>query len=319
MVRGARCPRVPRSHRRAAPAARQPGTAARLGSSRPLRSVGRMIPTTGTTRHPHAARDPRRTRVTFRRATRSELLKLATLRSTRWTAALVVLAGVGISVMASLVANPLPAGSSPSTADAGTAAVLTTPLLLSQIVVGVLGVLAMGSEYSSGTIRSTLAAVPDRLQALAAKALAVALVAFALGVIPGLAAYLLTLGTRADLGYDGGLASWGVLGPLLGSGAYLAMIALLGLALATLMRSGVAAITAFIGIQLVLPTVVGLLPDLGGVPAYDLLLTTAGRILTGTTGSIAPPPATGLEVAVVAAWLLLPATAAALFFRRRDA
>ena len=46
---------------------------------------------------------------------------------------------------------------------------------------------------------------------------------------------------RADLGYDGGLASWGVLGPLLGSGAYLAMIALLGLALATLMRSGVAA------------------------------------------------------------------------------
>jgi ABC-2 type transport system permease protein len=274
---------------------------------------------TGTSRHPHAARVPRRTRVTFRRATHAELLKLATLRSTRWTVALVVLAGVGISVAASLVANPLPAGSSPAMADAGTAAILTTPLLLSQIVVGVLGVLAMGSEYSSGTIASTLAAVPNRLQALAAKALAVALVAFALGVFPGLAAYAVTLGTRIDLGYDGSLASWGVLGPLLGSGAYLAMVALLGLALATLMRSGVAAITAFIAIQLVLPQLVGLIPDLGDVPAYDLLLTTAGRILTSTTGSIPPPPVTGLEVAVTAAWILIPATAAALLFRRRDA
>jgi ABC-2 type transport system permease protein len=85
------------------------------------------------------------------------------------------------------------------------------------------------------------------------------------------------------------------------------------------MRSGVAASTAFIAIQLVLPQLVGLIPDLGGIAAYDLLLTTAGRILTGTTGSITPPPVTGLEVAVTAAWILVPATAAALLFRRRDA
>jgi ABC-2 type transport system permease protein len=278
-----------------------------------------MSTTTRTIRHPRAARAARRTGVTFRRATVSELLKLGSLRSTRWTVALVVLAGIGGSVLASLVANPLPAGSSSATADAGTAAILTTPLLLSQIVVGVLGVLAMGSEHSSGTIASTLAAVPNRLEALAAKALAVALVAFGLGVIPGLAAYALTIGTRADLGYDGVLTSWGVLGPLLGSGAYLAMVALLGLALATLMRSGVAAITVFIAIQLVLPQFVGLIPDLGDVTAYDLLLTQAGRILTGTTGSIAPPPTTLVEVVAVAAWILIPATAAALSFLHRDA
>jgi ABC-2 type transport system permease protein len=278
-----------------------------------------MSTTTRTIRHPRAARAARRTGVTFRRATHAELLKLATLRSTRWTVALVALASVAMSVVLSLVANPLPAGTSPSMADAGTAAVLTLPLQLTQIVVGVLGVLAMGSEYSSGTITSTLAAVPHRLEALAAKAIAVTLVAFGLGVIPGIAAYLLTLGTRADLGYDGSLASWGVLGPLLGSGAYLAMVALLGLALATLMRSSVAAITTLVAIQLVLPQLVGLIPDLGDVAAYDLLLTTAGRILTGTTGSIAPPPTTPLEVAVTAAWILIPATAAAALFRRRDA
>ncbi|MBP2456516.1 ABC-2 type transport system permease protein [Clavibacter michiganensis] len=238
--------------------------------------------------------------------THAELLKLATLRSTRWTIALVAVGAAGMSAMAALVANPLPAGASPSMADAGTAAILTTPLLLTQIAVGVLGALAMGSEHSSGTIASTLAAVPNQLEALAAKALAVALVSFGLGVIPCLAAYLLTTGTRADLGYDGSLASWGVLGPLLGSGAYLAMIALLGLALATLMRSGVAAITAVVAIQLVLPQLVGLIPDLGDVAAHDLLLTTAGRILTGTTGSITPPPVTGLEIAVTAAWLVIP-------------
>jgi ABC-2 type transport system permease protein len=269
-----------------------------------------------SSRRPHATRP---TRVTFRRATHAELLKLATLRSTRWAVVLVALAGAAISVLASLVANPLPAGASPSMADAGTAGLLTLPLLLTQIAVGVLGILAMGSEYSSGTIASTLATVPHRLEALAAKALAVTLVAFGLGVIPGIAAYLLTIGTRADLGYDGSLASWGVLGPLLGSGAYLAMVALLGLALATLLRSSVAAITTLVAIQLVLPQLVGLIPDLGDVAAYDLLLTTAGRILTGTTGSIAPPPTTSLEVAVVAVWVVIPAVAAALLFRRRDA
>ncbi|MFT2753320.1 ABC transporter permease subunit [Clavibacter sp. Sh2088] len=278
-----------------------------------------MSTTTRTIRHPRAARAARRTGVTFPRATHAELLKLATLRSTRWTVALVALASVAMSAVVSLVANPLPAGSSPSMADAGTAAVLTLPLQLTQIAVGVLGVLAMGSEQSSGTIASTLAAVPNRLEALAAKALAVALVAFGLGVIPGLAAYLLTIGTRADIGYDGSLASWGVLGPLLGSGAYLTLVALLGLALATLMRSSVAAITTLVAVQLVLPQLVGLIPDLGDVTAYDLLLTTAGRILTGTTGGIAPPPTTLVEVAAVAVWVVIPAVVAALLFRRRDA
>jgi ABC-2 type transport system permease protein len=278
-----------------------------------------MIHAARSSRRPHGARLPRPTRVTFRRATAAELRKLATLRSIRGTAALVALAGVGISGMASLVANPLPAGVSPAMMDAGTAALLTTPLLLTQIAVGVMGVLVMGSEYSSRTIASTLAAVPNRLEALAAKALAVALVAFGLGVVPGLAAYALTTGTRADLGYDGSLASWGVLGPLLGSGAYLALVAPLGLALATLMRNGVAGIAAVVAIQLVLPNLVGLLPDIGDVAVHELLLTQAGRILTGTTGSIAPPPVTLLEVAAVTAWILIPGAAAALLFRLRDA
>jgi hypothetical protein len=56
------------------------------------------------------------------------------------------------------------------------------------------------------------------------------------------------------------------------------------------MRSGVTAITAFVAIQLVLPHLVGLIPDPGDVTEYELLLTTAGRILTGTAGSITPPP-----------------------------
>jgi ABC-2 type transport system permease protein len=119
-----------------------------------------MIHAARSSRRPHGARLPQPTRVTFRRATAAELRKLATLRSIRGTAALVALAGVGISGMASLVANPLPAGASPATMDAGTAALLTTPLLLTQIAVGVMGVLVMGSEYSSRTIASTLAAVP---------------------------------------------------------------------------------------------------------------------------------------------------------------
>lgn len=46
-------------------------------------------------------------------------------------------------------------------------------VVLGQIVAGILGVLAVGSEYSSGTIQNTLLAVPSRLRVLAAKAVVV--------------------------------------------------------------------------------------------------------------------------------------------------
>jgi ABC-type cobalamin/Fe3+-siderophores transport system ATPase subunit len=54
-------------------------------------------------------------------------------------------------------------------------------LALGQLVLGVLGVLAITAEFSSGMIRATFAAVPRRPMVLAAKAAVVAAVALAAG------------------------------------------------------------------------------------------------------------------------------------------
>jgi ABC-2 type transport system permease protein len=113
-----------------------------------------------------------RGRVRFPQAARMEWIKLRSLRSTWWVLALTVAGAIGIAVAVGV-----------NTEDA--AADLTNNALagiaLGLLLVGVLGVLAMTGEYTSGTIRATLAAVPNRPLVLAAKAAVFGAVALAAG------------------------------------------------------------------------------------------------------------------------------------------
>ena len=111
-------------------------------------------------------------RYRFPQVARMEWTKLRSLRSTWWVLALTVAGAVAIAVAVGV-----------NTEDA--AADLTNNALagisLGLLLVGVLGVLAMTGEYTSGTIRATLAAVPNRPLVLAAKAAVFGAVALAAG------------------------------------------------------------------------------------------------------------------------------------------
>ena len=94
-------------------------------------------------------------------AARMEWIKLRSLRSTWWTLAVTVAGTVGIGTAVGL-------NSRDASADlVNNALAGVVPGLL---LAGVLGVLTMTSEYTSGTVRATLAAVPRRPLVLAAKA-----------------------------------------------------------------------------------------------------------------------------------------------------
>jgi hypothetical protein len=131
-----------------------------------------------------------------------------------------------------------------------------TGLALGQLLFGALGVLVMTTEFSSGMIRATLAAVPHRPLLLAAKTGvlgAVTVVAgelFAFGAFFAGQAMLKAPAPHATLGQPG------VLRAVLMAGAYPALIALIGLGLGALIRNTAGAISAMVGVVFVLPLLV---------------------------------------------------------------
>lgn len=192
---------------------------------------------------------------------RSEWTKLRTVRSTIWTLIATVLAVVGIGILATALtaAHWRAAGPADRFGFDPTARSLAG-LFLGQITIGVLGVLVMSAEYSSGTIRATLAAIPNRPLVLVCKTAVFGAVALVTSEILTFAAFLvgqvLLKGTTpyATLGQPG------VLRAVAGAGFVLAVIGLFALGLATIIRHTAGAIAAFVGLLLVLPLILQAFP-----------------------------------------------------------
>ena len=148
----------------------------------------------------------------------------------------------------------------PEVLDANAVGLSLFGLNFGQLAVGVLGVLVTAGEYSTGMIRSTLAAVPRRLPVLWSKALIFGAVAFLLGIVGAFTAFGIGTGilsgTRAALGFGDS----GVLRALFMAGAYLALIGISGAALGSLLRSVAGGIAVLMGTLLLVPGLMELLP-----------------------------------------------------------
>jgi hypothetical protein len=129
-----------------------------------------------------------------------------------------------------------------------------------QFVMGVLGVLFLSSEYSTGQIRSTMAAMPRRGIVLAAKAIVVGGVGLVLGEVLSFSTYFLghfiLLGQASQIS----LSQPGVLRVLIESGIDLPIVGLIGLGIAAIVRSSAASLSIFTSIMLVLTVVFFALP-----------------------------------------------------------
>jgi ABC-type transport system involved in multi-copper enzyme maturation permease subunit len=191
---------------------------------------------------------------------RSEARKLGTVRSTFWALLAVVAFNV---VTAALLGALLHAHlSADQKASIDSVRVSLGGLHLSQIAVGLLGVLAVTSEYSSGMIRATLAAVPQRRLLLSAKALVLTAAAATTGIAACLAAYLVFQAfLPAGDALRTTLADPGVLRAVTGAGLYLTVLALLGFGLGTIFRSSAGAVAVLFSVLFVPTLVTALLPS----------------------------------------------------------
>ncbi|MGW2523377.1 ABC transporter permease [Streptomyces sp. NPDC001617] len=193
------------------------------------------------------------------RALHAEWTKLRTVPSTWWllAAAVLLTMALGAAAVDSLTAEVCP---DPAACHEDTVKLSLTGVWLSQAVCLVLGALSMGSEYGTGTIRTTLTAMPVRWRVMASKAAALSLFTGTAGT----AAILASLGlARLILPSNGFKAATGYPLPTLTDGAtlraaggsvlVLVLVTLLGLSLATLLRDTAGAITLGLGILYVVP------------------------------------------------------------------
>lgn len=229
-------------------------------------------------------------RVTQGRVIAAEWIKLRTQQSALWAGAgaIGLTAGFGILYAALLAARP-PHGAAAAAFDP--AAVSLSGIQLAQIAVGVLGAMLITSEYGSGMIRSTFAAVPRRLPVLWGKA-AVALGAVLAACVPAvLIAFFAGQSVLAKVGLDTSFGQPGVARAVLGSAAYLAVAAVLGVGLGALLRNTAAAVTALFGLLFGLQLLAGMIPGDTGVTLEKFMPSTAGQAIA----SVHPDPGTSLS------------------------
>jgi ABC-2 type transport system permease protein len=256
--------------------------------------------------------------ITQVRVVRSEWTKLRALRSTWWCGLLAVLLIVGLG--AAIAGSGAPYKISASNSAAGGLAVSLAGVVIAQLVLGVLGVLMFSGEYATGMIRATLAVVPSRLPVLWAKLIVLVGLVLPLSLLAAVAEFFVTTALESSRGGSAiSLTDPGVLREVAGASLYLAVIAVIGLALGGMLRRTAAGLSVFAAVFFVVPIVTAYLPhSIRGFAPY--LPSNAGGALWGAGklfGGQQLSPWNGF--AVLCGYAVVLTGLAAWRLRRRDA
>lgn len=259
----------------------------------------------------------------FLQATRAEWTKVRSVRGMVWLPP----AFVGLTVvMAAVIAASNETNGCPSGAECDDVVqLILSGSWIGQLVLVAFAAVVVTSEYATGLIRATFAATPRRRTVLAAKAALVAAVVFCAGLVASVASFFLGRsivpgsGFTVENGYPPlSLADGATFRAVVGTGLYLAAVALLALGLGAIVRHTAGAVTAVLGLLFGPLIVAGLLPE--RIDDYVQKLTPpAGLAIQQTVGRqefpIGPWAGFGVLCAYAAAALL----AAFWQIGRRDA
>ncbi len=258
-------------------------------------------------------------RVTQAHVVRSEWTKLLSLRSTRWSLAVAVVLTIGLSVLFAAITSSHWGSMRPhERADRHPLDIALAGVNLSQLAIGILGILVITGEYSTGMIRASFTAVPKRLPVLWAKLGVYAVVTFVLMVPSVVIAFF---ASQAILSRHNILqisfSHAGVTRTVLGGAVYLALLALFTLGIGAILRNTAGGIAAFVGIFFVIPPLLNVLPTSWQNDISPYLPDAAGRsIFSLTHGAHSLAPGPGL--ALFAGYCVLAIAIAAVLLVRRD-
>ena len=242
----------------------------------------------------------------------AEWTKLRSLRSTYWLLLVGAAAAMGLAVLITVGLGTGKVQVTDGTFDA--AGISLFGVWFGQITFAVVGVLTVTSEYATGSIRTTLAAVPRRGRLLAAKLAAVGLVVLGIGLAISFAAFLIGQAVLAGQHRAVGLGDPGSLRAVLSAGGFLTAMALIGVALGVLLRSTIAAVLTVLGLGLGSSLLGGLFPAWVRNHVFHYLPGPLGNRIAATD----PAPAV-VDYVALGAWVAVLALLAFVVIRRRDA
>ena len=259
-------------------------------------------------------------KVTQARGLLSEFTKFRTVRSTVWTLLVAVVLMIGISALFSAVtASQYHTFDAADRATFNPVSISLSGMMFAVVAFGVLGVLMISGEYSTGMIRSSLTAVPRRLPVLWGKLAVFAGVIFSISLVASVISFFLgqALLNSHQLGVS--ITAPGALRSVIGAALYVSVAGMIGVALGALFRNTAAGIATFAGIFFVIPPLTGLLPASISDHLSQYLPSYAGDALWGGARSVtnALSPWTGF--AVLCGYAVVLIAAAALRLRRVDA
>jgi ABC-2 type transport system permease protein len=268
----------------------------------------------------------------FAGALRSEFTKIRSVRSTYWTLLALVVVTVGLGALSSWSATRNPHGPDfdPTMRSLG-------GLYFSQLVIAVLGVIVITSEYSTGMIRTTLTTMPRRGTMIAAKATVFGLLSFVTGLITCFASFFLgqelMSGHHSFTGFNNGqpvvspghlnatLGQPHVLRAVIGGALFLTACGMLAFGIGLLVRHTAAGISIMVALLFVVTILVNLLPSSWQNDVVRWMPADAGTQIWTTVPNQGPPnlfdPWNGF--AVFCGYAVIALVAGVILFRKRDA
>jgi ABC-2 type transport system permease protein len=263
-----------------------------------------------------APRSIGRLRVTQSRVIHSEWIKFWSLRSAPITLIAAVVVYVGIGLLASQIFSTGGQGPGPNGGGSSPVDISLAGSTFAMLVLGTLGVLLMSGEYSTGMIRSTLAAVPARLPVLWAKVAVFIAVVFPIMLAASFVAFL---GGQALIGTGASLSDPGVVGAIIGSAGYVTGVGVIGLLLGALLRSTPAAVSTLFGVMFLLEGIVQVLLPQSWRDNFGPYLPSAAGSAIGEVTKQAGHLAAGAGLAVFLGYLIALGMGAAWRLKRQDA
>jgi ABC-2 type transport system permease protein len=255
----------------------------------------------------------------FSAVARSEWTKLRSVRSTVWALLVTVVITIGLgTVIAAVWVSRWDHVSAHDRLTFDPTGLSLSGVFPAQLAIGVLGVLIMSSEYATGQIRATLGATPQRGMLLAAKTAVFTAVVFVIGLVTCFVSFFIGQAFFSTKHAEAALSDPGALRAVIGGALYLAAIGTLATGLGAILRRTAGGIAALVGLLLVLPILVGVLPS----PWSDDI----NKFLPGEAGTaIFQVVRTGDSLsawtgfAVLCVYVALALALAAILLIRRDA
>ncbi|MEV4038960.1 ABC transporter permease [Streptomyces umbrinus] len=249
---------------------------------------------------------------------RSEWTKIRSVASTVWTLSLAAVVTVALGVLISLLSkNEFDDLSTKDQLSFDPTFISFAGMSLGQLAMIVFGVLVVSNEYSTGMIRTSLAAVPQRGTFLFSKIAVATGLAFVVALATSFVAFFLG---QAMLGsHRASIGDPGVLRAVIGGGLYMTLIALFSMGVATMLRSPMLSLGILMPFFFLISAILG---NVGATKKFGQYLPDqAGskimQVVTPIDDDVPYGPWGGLGIMVL--WVLVAVAGGYVLLKKRDA